>query len=60
MTGLTLAVHPFIHAYLTKGLPSIRMKWWLRWKQWIKVVPEGSSQFLAFSVKDQSGKEISL
>ena len=60
MSGLTLAVHPFIHAYLTKGIPSIRMKWWLRWKQWIKVVPEGSSQFLAFSVKDQSGKEIPL
>ncbi|MCB0769851.1 MAG: ribonuclease E/G, partial [Flavobacteriales bacterium] len=58
MSGLTLSVHPFIHAYLTKGFPSIQHKWWWRWKKWVKVKPEGSSQFLAFAVEDGEGNEV--
>jgi ribonuclease G len=58
MSGLMVCVHPFIHAYLTKGLPSIQQKWWWRWKKWVKVKPEGAQQFLAFSVKDGQGNEV--
>jgi ribonuclease G len=58
MSGLMVCVHPFIHAYLTKGLPSIQQKWWWRWRKWVKVKPEGAQQFLAFSVKDGQGNEV--
>jgi ribonuclease G len=58
MSGLTLSVHPFIHAYLTTGFPSIQHKWWWRWKKWVKVKPEGSSQFLAYAVEDGEGNEV--
>ena len=58
LSGLTLHVHPFIHAYLTKGLPSIQHKWWWRWRKWVKVMPDGAQQFLAFSVKDGAGNEV--
>ena len=34
---LTLAVHPFIAAYLTKGIRSIRVKWFMEYKKWIKI-----------------------
>ena len=60
MNGLTLRVHPFIHAYLTKGLPSRQMNWWWRWKKWVKVQPESSSQFLAYAVTDGDGNEVPL
>lgn len=60
MSGLTLKVHPFLHAYLTQGFPSIRMKWWWRWKKSVKVVPEGSSQYLEFKVLDSEGKEVAV
>ena len=60
MSGVTLCVHPFIHAYLTKGFPSRRMKWWMRWKQLVKVVPDGSLQFLDFTVKDKAGNDVPL
>lgn len=58
MSGLVLRVHPFIHAYLTKGLPSIAHKWWWRWKQRVKVIPDGQLQYLAFSIRDGEGNEI--
>ena len=58
MSGLTLCVHPFIHAYLTRGLPSIQHKWWLRWRKWVKVRPEGALQLLSFAVKDGQENEV--
>ncbi len=58
MSGLTLCVHPFIHAYLTKGLLSIQRKWYWRWKKWVKVKPEGAHQYLAYSFQDGSGNEV--
>ncbi len=60
MNGLTLGVHPFIHAYLTKGLPSIQHKWWMRWRKWVKVKPVGSLQYLAYNVQDGEGNEVPL
>ncbi|MCB0792306.1 MAG: Rne/Rng family ribonuclease [Flavobacteriales bacterium] len=60
MTGLVLHVHPFIHAYLTRGLPSIRQKWWWRWKKWVKVVPEGAHQYLQYTVFDSKGEVVPL
>ena len=60
MNGLTLHVHPFIAAYLTKGLPSIRMKWWWRWRKSVKVAAEGAHQYLDFSVTDGAGSEVPL
>lgn len=58
MSGLTLKVHPFLAAYFTKGFPSVRTKWWWRWKKTVKVVPEGASQYLDFKVLDSEGKEV--
>ncbi|MBK9512245.1 MAG: Rne/Rng family ribonuclease [Flavobacteriales bacterium] len=58
MNGLTVSVHPFVHAYITKGLPSMQHKWWWRWRKWVKVMPDGAQQFLAFSVKDGVGNEV--
>jgi len=60
MSGLTLHVHPFLAAYFTKGFPSVRMKWWWRWKKSVKVVGEGSYQYLSFTVQDGAGNEVPL
>jgi ribonuclease G len=58
MNGLTVSVHPFVHAFLTKGLPSMQHKWWWRWRKWVKVNPDGAQQFLAFSLRDGEGNEV--
>jgi ribonuclease G len=60
MSGITLKVHPFIAAYLTKGLWSIQRKWWWRWRKNVTIVGEGASQYLDFRMFDVDGKEIPL
>ncbi|WP_299672543.1 ribonuclease E/G [uncultured Tenacibaculum sp.] len=46
---ITLNVHPFIYAYLTKGLlKSIRFNWLLRHKKWIKIIPRDAYQYLQY------------
>lgn len=60
MSGLTLKVHPFVAAYFTQGFPSIRHKWWWRWKKSVKVVPDGALQYLQYAVEDSEGNDIPL
>ena len=36
---ITLNIHPFIAAYLTKGILSIRFKRFLKYKRWIQILP---------------------
>lgn len=45
---ITLNVHPFIAAYLTKGVNSIRFKWFVQHKKWIKVLPRDAYQYLQY------------
>lgn len=55
---LTLNIHPFIAAYLTKGFPSIRSKWYLEYKKWIKIQPRDAYTYLEYRFKDKEGKTI--
>lgn len=46
---ISLHVHPFVAAYLTKGIASIQFKWFLTYKKWIKIVPRDSYKYLQFN-----------
>ncbi|NQY05099.1 MAG: ribonuclease E/G, partial [Flavobacteriaceae bacterium] len=37
--NFTLHTHPFIAAFLTKGFPSNRSKWFFEHKKWVKILP---------------------
>ena len=56
--GVVLNIHPFIAAYITKGFPSIRSKWFLEHKKWIKVQPRDAYTYLEYRFKDNDGKII--
>ena len=58
--AVTLCVHPYIEAYLKKGLPSPRMKWSWNYKKWIKVKGMSSYHFLEYHFLNSSGDEIKL
>ena len=49
LNEISLHVHPFVAAYLTKGIPSIRQKWYIKYKKWIKIVPRDSYKYLQFN-----------
>ena len=57
---VTLHVHPFIAAYLTKGFPSIRSKWFLEHKKWVKVIPRDAYTYLEYRFTDKDGKQIKV
>ena len=54
--GIVLNLHPFIAAYLTKGFPSIRTKWFLDHKKWVKIQPRDAYTYLEYRFKDKDGK----
>ncbi len=52
---IQLHIHPFIAAYLTKGVNSIRFKWYLKHKKWITIIPRDAYTYLYYrfvSAKD--------
>jgi len=52
---IVLNAHPFIAAYITKGLFSIRFKWFLKYKRWIKVLPRDAYTYLEYRFKTKEG-----
>ena len=57
---VTLNTHPFIAAFLTKGFPSIRSKWYFEHKKWVKILPRDAYTYLEYHFIDKNGKNINL
>ncbi|RYY18236.1 MAG: ribonuclease E/G, partial [Cytophagaceae bacterium] len=53
-------VHPFLHAFYTKGLVSRQMKWYLKYYKWVKVMKDTSLGLTDFRIEDEHGEEIEL
>lgn len=55
---LVVHLHPFIAAYLSKGFPSLRLKWMKKLGCWIKIIPDTSLELLDSRFHKKSGEEI--
>ncbi len=53
-------IHPFVDAYIKKGLLSIYGKWRRKFGRGFKIVSDESMAFLEYRVIDQTGKAIDL
>lgn len=53
---IILNVHPFIAAYLKKGIPSIQQRWFTKYKKWIKILPRDAYQYLRFDFTNNNGE----
>ena len=49
--NVMLNVHPFIASYLTKGISSIRFRWYLKHKKWITIIPRDAYKYLQYKFK---------
>jgi ribonuclease G len=58
--GLTLMVHPIFAAYLLRGFPSIRIKWSVKFRQWLKIKADNTLHLTAFRFLDKNEEEIKL
>ena len=58
--GFTVYVHPFVDAFLKKGLISVYRKWKMEFKKKFKVVPDQSLAYLQYKIVDANKNELNL
>ena len=59
-SGFILYVHPFVDAYLKKGLISMYRRWRMEYGNKFRVMPDQSLAYLQYRVVDKNGEEIDL
>ena len=57
---VTLSVHPYIEAYIKKGIYSCQWKWFFKYGKWIKVKPVTSYNLTEFHFLNSKDEEIKL
>lgn len=58
--NFTLYVHPFVDAYLKKGIISIYRKWKIEFGSKFKIIPDQSLAYLEYKVLDSNRNEIDI
>lgn len=53
-------VHPFVDAYIKKGLVSIYTKWRMSYGRKFKILPDENLAYLQYRVVDAAGNEVNL
>lgn len=57
---LTVALHPFLHAYFTKGIISRRVKWFFKYKKWVRMEIDSSLGLVDYHFHNKAGEQIEL
>jgi ribonuclease G len=58
--SVTLTVHPYLEAFLTKGIMSVRRKWSFKFGRKIKVRPSNAHHFLEYHLLNKDEEEIKI
>lgn len=57
---IELHTHPYLAAFFTKGLLSKQIRWWLKYKSWVKVKEEASYQINEYHFFHPNGEQINI
>ncbi|UBM60521.1 Rne/Rng family ribonuclease [Marinilongibacter aquaticus] len=57
---ITIILHPFLYAYYREGLVSRQMKWFFKYRKWVKLVKDSSLGVTDFHFLNSLGEEIEL
>ena len=55
---LTITVHPYVAAFLTKGFPSLRLKWSFQYKCIINIKANKNFSYLESKIYDSNGEKL--
>ena len=58
--SISVVLHPFLHAYFTKGFPSRQHKWFFKYKTWVTLIPDSSIGITDFKFHNRFGEEMEL
>ncbi|WP_185877960.1 Rne/Rng family ribonuclease [Blattabacterium cuenoti] len=54
---IQLHIHTFVSSYLKIGFPSIQQKWFLKYKKWVKIIPNNSFQYTEYKIFEKNNKD---
>lgn len=57
---IRLETHPFVYAFIKQGMPSLRMKWWMKYKKWITVARNNDFDLFQYKFYDGAEDEIRM
>lgn len=57
---VNLHVHPYVEAYLKKGIPSMQMKWYMKFYKWINIHASSDYHLTEYRFFDTNDDEIRL
>lgn len=57
---IKLYVHPYVEAFLKKGLPSMQMRWWIKHQKWVKVISKAEYPLTKYKFFDKNDDEIRM
>lgn len=60
MKKITLHIHPFIAAYIEKGIISLKLKWKFKYGWGLRIIPNQDLHFLQYAFYDKNGDEIDM
>ena len=58
LKSIYLNVHPFVEAYLRKGVKSVQRKWFIKYKKWVTIRPMTELGILEYHFLDQDDKPL--
>ncbi|MBR4842645.1 MAG: Rne/Rng family ribonuclease [Bacteroidaceae bacterium] len=54
----TMHIHPYVYSYINSGVFSIKRRWRIKYGMGVRIIPDQSLAFLAYSIKDPDEQEI--
>lgn len=57
---LTIIVHPYLYAYFTKNFISRRLKWFLKYRQWINLIEDSSLGLTEYKFMNEANETIDI
>ncbi len=57
---LTVSLHPYVYAYFTKGIYSLRVKWFLKYFKWVNIVEDSSLAITEYNFINSNGELIQV
>ena len=58
--SLSVAVHPYLYAYIIKGWRKMQRRWYMKYKQWINVKEDKSYTLLEYRFFNKNNDEIKM
>jgi ribonuclease G len=57
---ISVTMHPYLYAYFTAGFPSIRTKWFIQYKKWVRLIKDSSLGISEYAFYNKLGERIEL